>query len=180
MEKKMNSSQINFYLMPEDAIEIDKYVRQNDLILLAQPMPDCKLISVDSVQTLEYEDWKIRSVKYIARTEDKEKIKLEFVEPQNHYIIDVLNTPDIENWIPSFLNNEKRKRGRVYYVNTYLDKESNKEILKNPEFLKVAEDYFKWIRKNFKNVKLPGYENFLVSERTANWIKESGGQLAIN
>ena len=180
MEKKMNSSQINFYLMPEDAIEIDKYIRQSNLILLAQPMPDCNLVLVDSVQALEYKDWKIRSVKYIARAEDKEKIKVEFVNTQNHYVIDVLNSPVIEIWFPSFLNNEKRKRGRVYYVKTYLDKESKKEVLKNPEFLRIAEDYFKWIRKNFKNVKLPGYENFLVSERTANWIKESGGQLAIN
>ncbi len=176
----MSSSQINFYLMPEDAMEVDRYLQQNGLILLAQPMPDCKLISVDSVQAVQYKDWKIRSVKYIVRAEDKEKIKIEFVETQNHYIIDVLNSPVIEFWFPSFLNNEKRKRGRVYYVKTFLDKESKKEILKSPDFLKVAENYFKWIRKNFKNVKLPGYENFLVSERTANWIKESGGQLAIN
>ena len=166
--------------MPDDAVEVDRYLQQNGLILLAQPMPDCKLISVDSVQAVQYKDWNIRSVKYIARAEDKEKIKVEFVESQKHYIIDVLNSPVIEIWFPSFLNNEKRKRGRVYYVKTYLDKESKKEISKNPEFLKVAEDYFKWIHKNFKNVKLPGYENFLVSERTANWIKESGGQLAIN
>lgn len=176
----MNSSQINFYLMPEDAIEIDKYLQQNNLILLAQPMPDCNLLSVDSIQALEARNLKIRSVKYIARREDIEKIKLEFVETQNHYIIDVLNSPVIEIWFPAFLNNEKRKRGRVYYVKTYLDRESKKEILKNHEFLKLAEDTFKWIRKNFKNTKLPGYENFLVSERTANWLKETGGQLAIN
>ena len=176
----MNSSQINFYLMPDDAIEMDTYLRQNDLILLAQPMPDCNLISVDSLQSLAFKDLKIRSVKYIARREDKEKIKLEFVETQNHYVIDVLNSPVIEIWFPSFLNKEKRKRGRVYYVKTYLDRESKKEVLKNSEFLKLAEDFFKWIRRNFKNVKLPGYENFLVSERTANWLKESGGQLAIN
>jgi hypothetical protein len=176
----MKSSQINFYLMPEDAVEVDRYLQKNGLILLAEPMPDSNLLSIDSLQYLQWKDWKIRSVKYIARIEDKDKIKIEFVESQNYYTIDVLNSPVIEIWFPSFTTSEKRKRGRVYYVKTFFDKVSQREISKHPEFLDTAENFFKWIRKNFKNAKLPGYENFLVSERTANWVKESGGELALN
>ena len=37
----------------------------------------------------------------------------------------------------------------------------------------MADDFFKWIRKNFKNVKLKGYEEFLISERTMQWLNES-------
>jgi hypothetical protein len=54
------------------------------------------------------------------------------------------------------------------------------EFLKNPEFLKNADDFFKWIRKNFKNAKLPGYEGLLVSENAAKWVKETGGELVLN
>ena len=37
----------------------------------------------------------------------------------------------------------------------------------------MADDFFKWIRKNFKNVKLKGYEEFLITERTLLWLNES-------
>ena len=67
-------------------------------------------------------------------------------------------------------DNRIKMRGRVYYTKNKIGNGSPK---KNELFLKMADDFFKWIRKNFKNVKLKGYEEFLISERTMQWLNES-------
>ncbi|MBK7054866.1 MAG: hypothetical protein IPH52_07380 [Leptospiraceae bacterium] len=37
----------------------------------------------------------------------------------------------------------------------------------------MANDFFKWIRKHFKNVKMKGYEEILITERTLKWLNGS-------
>jgi hypothetical protein len=43
----------------------------------------------------------------------------------------------------------------------------------------MADDFFKWFRKQFKNAKLPGFEHDIVSFACADWVS-SGGQLVKN
>ncbi|MBK9502112.1 MAG: hypothetical protein IPO06_22595 [Leptospiraceae bacterium] len=179
-KKTMKSSQINFYLTPNDAEAINAYIHSNGWLIISQPMRENKLEFVDSILDRVREGKEIQSFKYLVRKEDQDLVIIKHVPTQNHYLIDSSNSPVVEFWYPP--QNEKNviRRGRVYYAKDYLDKAAKTEPLKNPEFLKNADDFFKWIRKNFKNAKLPGYEGLLVSENAAKWVKETGGELVLN
>ena len=86
------------------------------------------------------------------RKEDIESVILKYVESQNHYVIDVMNSPVIEIWCSDIVDNEK-KMDRIYYIKESLQKNPLVANLKSPEFLKIADEFFKWFRKQFKNVK---------------------------
>jgi hypothetical protein len=176
----MKSSQINFYLTPNDAEAINAYIHSNGWLIISQPMRENKLEFVDSILERVREGKEIQSFKYLVHKDDQDLVIIKHVPTQNHYLIDSSNSPVVEFWYPP--QNEKNviRRGRVYYAKDYLDKAAKTEPLKNPEFLKNADDFFKWIRKNFKNAKLPGYEGLLVSENAAKWVKETGGELVLN
>jgi hypothetical protein len=50
------------------------------------------------------------------------------------------------------------------------------ETLKPSGFLQSAEELFRWIKKTFKNAKLPGYEGYLVSPSAAEWSASTHGE----
>ncbi|HRG49248.1 MAG TPA: hypothetical protein PLX69_23385 [Leptospiraceae bacterium] len=175
----MKSSQINFYLTPKDAEIINSYVHTNGWLIISQPMRENKLEFVDSILDRVREGKEIQSFKYLVRKEDQDLVIIKSVPTQNYYLIDSSNSPTVEFWYPRPSEENVIRRGRVYYTKDYLDQPTKTEPLKNPEFLKMADDFFKWIRKNFKNAKLPGYEGLLVSENAAKWVKETGGELVL-
>lgn len=43
----------------------------------------------------------------------------------------------------------------------------------DPIFQKTADELFKWVKKHFKNTKLSGLEDFLITERTKAWLESS-------
>ena len=175
----MKSSQINFFFMPSDILEIDAYIRNNDLLLVSDPMPTKTLRIVDSISTYETELDKKLNKKYIIRKSDKSNISIKHIKEQGYYLVNETPSPCIEVLYSNFdLNKDKTmNRGRFYYNRNYYDE--NTLQTKDEGFIQFAADFFKWIKKNFKNVKLEGYEDFLVSERTLTWIK-SGGVLLEN
>ncbi|HRG48687.1 MAG TPA: hypothetical protein PLG41_20950, partial [Leptospiraceae bacterium] len=93
-----------------------------------------------------------------------------YIDTQKYFTIDILDSPVIEFSQPGYYNNTIKMRGRVYYTKAAI---GNGNAPKNELFLKMADNFFKWIRKNFKNVKLKGYEGFLVTERTNAWLNVS-------
>ena len=174
----MKSSQINFYFTPNDIKDIIQYIESNGLLIIEDPMPtpDLKI-----VHSLDLNPEKT-SIKYILNPKDQEFVIRNYIQKQNYYVISPLESPLIELWQPILKNNFHGMlyQGRVYYVKDYLDKATKTEHLKNSDFLHTADSFFKWIRKNFKNAKLPNYEGFLVSENAAKWAKETGGELVLN
>lgn len=174
----MNSRQINFYLTPEDFMEIEKYLKDHNLLLIGKPSPDKNLLFTESLLSEYSGSIQLRGHKYIIRKEDLDSIVLKYVEAQKHYVVDVMNSPVIEIWCSDIVNNEK-KLDRIYYVKESLIKNPLTTHLKSPEFLKMADEFFKWFRKQFKNAKLQGYENDIVSPACALWVL-SGGKLIKN
>ena len=174
----MNSRQINFYLALDDIKKIDNYIKGNDLLLIGKPSPDKNLLFADSLLSEYSGNQKLRGHKYILRREDIESVILNYVDTQKHYVIDVMNSPVIEIWC-SNLTNGSKKSDRIYYIKDTLLKEPLRTVPKSPEFLQMADDFFKWFRKEFHNAKLPGFEHDIVSLACANWVS-SGGQLVKN
>jgi hypothetical protein len=174
----MNSRQINFYLTLDDIKKIDNYIKENDLLLIGKPSPDKNLLFADSLLSEYSGNHKLRGHKYILRREDVESVILNYVNTQKHYVIDVINSPVIEIWCSNFTGGSK-KSDRIYYSKDALLKEPLRTVPKSPEFLQMADDFFKWFRKQFKNAKLPGFEHDIVSIACADWVS-SGGQLVKN
>ncbi len=160
----MMGRQINFYLMNEDFLEIDEYISKKGLIIIPNYTKTDGLEIVNSILDKKYYPQKFLSLPTLSG-----QIKKRYIETQKYFTVDILDSPVIEFSIGYQEENLKR-RGRVYYTKNKIGNGSPK---KNELFLKMADDFFKWIRKNFKNVKLKGYEEFLISERTMKWLNES-------
>lgn len=171
----MSSSQINFYLMEEDVQKINEYIVSQNFLIVSDPMPEMGLNLVSSLTGTS--NRKVHRF-FILRKEDEEKIETKFISRQKYYTINETNSPVIE-FIPSEIINNKFYRGRIYYIKKNYG--SNGQLIeKDSAFLKAAGDLFKWIKKNIKNVKYTGFEDFLVSEKTINWVKENKGILLLN
>lgn len=130
----MKSSQINFYLMPEDILE-------KEFIIYNQYMKEVKsLMGIDGGND--------DGIRYILHTYHKDSLVKLYVESEKRYIIDSLSSPVIELIYPDFpYEGNKMLAGRLYYVK---DTENiNKELeLKEEKFLKSASSLFRWFRKN--------------------------------
>ena len=176
----MNSRQITFYFTPEDVLQIDSYLKKNELLILGQPMPDSKPIILPSLLLNESDSKKYKGHKYIIRSQDIDSIIIKYISEQNYYLVDGMNSPVIETGYSNFKNNGLiKKSDRIYYIKDALLKEPLRRVPKSPEFLQMADDFFKWFRKEFHNAKLPGFEHDIVSLACADWVS-SGGQLVKN
>lgn len=121
---------------------------------------------------------KISSIKYVTSGDFTKQIKNEFIEKQNYYSIDVISSPAIEFLIPkNIISGSVIHSGRMYYVYSYYNSQ-NLLVPKSDAFLTLASDFFKWVKKNFKNVKLSGYDSYLISQRTEVWMRTTGGKLS--
>lgn len=173
----MKSKQINFYLMPEDISEIDKYLQEKDLSVYNNYSTNSNLQKLDSLLQTKILG-KISSIKYVTSGDFIEQINNQFIERQNYYSIDAISSPVIEFLIPkNIISGNIIHSGRIYYIHSYYNSQ-NLLVSKSDAFLKMSSELFKWIKKNFKNVKLPGFESYLISERTEVWMKTTGGKLS--
>jgi hypothetical protein len=161
----MMGRQINFYLMKEDILEVDEYIRKNGMIIIPNYT---NTASIEPLKSLL--DKNSTPGKFISLPSVADQIKKRYIDTQKYFTIDILDSPVIEFSQPGYYNNTIKMKGRVYYTKATI---GNGNAPKNELFLKMADDFFKWIRKNFKNVKLKGYEGLLVTERTNAWLNAS-------
>lgn len=173
----MDSRQINFYMMPKDIEEFEIWLKQRvDSVFLALPMyeEELRIIETLAISTKEKDMW---LTVFLAPEHLLDKIIVKYVPAQEYYLIDNLKSPVMEfgrcyyDW-----ENKKMRRGRLYYIKGYYD--DNKEWkFKDESFLNWADEIFKWFRRHFKNQKLTGFEGWLVTKRTAEWVEKEGGEL---
>lgn len=158
----MKSSQINFYIHPEELQEFESYLDENNWLIFDKYSTDEKPAHLKSIKN----DSKLGlNVYYLAQKQETDYIKLSSIEPSK-YMIDVLNSQTIEFLLPNH-DSEKNTltRGRLYYIK---ERETGNTIISKEEsFLKSANELFKWFKKNFKDAKLPNYKGILTSESVA-------------
>ncbi len=173
----MKSRQINCYLTLDDIVEIEKYLKEKNLEILATPSRAKNISIINNLNTID--DNFLSLKKHIILNNQKQLVMSHYIENQNYYLIDVTKNPVIEFWQPYFNASQKiLRRGRLYYVKEYYDQEGL-ICEKNPEFLKMADDFFKWFRKNFKQQKIEGYQGLHVTKRANDFMKQ-GGKLPLN
>jgi len=155
--------------MPQDVAELDKYLNENGWIILADRMPDKKLIIRDKLQNSN-------SLKSFFCLENQiEQIKCEYIPEKNIYWIVEMQSPVVEYIKASFDKNENTiRRGRIYYKKESLSDDEKTIEQRNDEFLHKAEQLFKWFKKTFKNQKI---NSFHTTKRTSEWLQLGKGKL---
>ncbi|MCB1158419.1 MAG: hypothetical protein KDK45_13030, partial [Leptospiraceae bacterium] len=147
----MKSKQINFFITPEDVLEIEKYLTKHNFLLTCHPLPTESIVLLDSLLIRNLENsFKIRGQKFIFREEDKSNLVIEYISTQKYYSVEISQSPVIEFLYPQ-MEPDVLRPGRLYFVKDYLDKIEMKEKMKAESFISAAEDLFKWFRKTFKN-----------------------------
>ena len=161
--------QINFYLTQADLDELDNYVKKNNWLIVPDEIKSSKIKFATS----------IGNSSFFVLKQHTNQIKINYLEKRKVYYPCETDSPIIEFFHPK-IDYEKKiiRRGRVYYTKTFWKGEELCE--KDEEFLKAAKKLFSWIRRHFKNAKLPGLEGLFVSERAAQWAKENNGYLPPN
>jgi len=161
--------QINFYLLPKDYDTIQKYIQENGLQIFATP-----LLS----QTINPSDRLLKD----EENEKKSFYKRLLLLKNHHYfpkklkddlfILHVSFEKIIEfNACKWDKNNNSLGRGRIFYETGFYDEQGLwKE--KDQEFLKTAEQLFRWFRKNFQKSELS--YGFYCSPSVLEFVKNGG------
>ncbi len=169
----MNSSQINFYLMPEDVAEISKQIEKMKFAVTFWKNTN------STIEILTSWTENKNGILFFLPSEQKNLIQTQYIDTQNYYVVDPFASPVIEFSQPFFVfNGEKLKAGRFYYIKDSL--QNNIFIEKPKEFLDSAAELFKWFKKHFPNQKIPQGNGFWVTPRTAEWVQKNNGILLPN
>ncbi|MCP5499490.1 MAG: hypothetical protein H7A25_06275 [Leptospiraceae bacterium] len=175
----MKGKQINFFLTPEDVKELDKYLSENEFVIIPQPLYKNKIELIDSLLYSPDNGEKIRPEKYIVSKNDLENIELSYIDTHRYHLIGLNDkNPAIEfTYISKAPEDKKIKRGRLYYTDVFYD---NSELRKkNERFTESAKNLFTWFKKMFNDTTLSGYKGYQISAKAAEWKKSTGGILEI-
>jgi len=163
----MNSSQINFFMMPEDVAELEQYIKEQRLVIVADTMPTPQLLPIDSTNGVIFT--------YILNPSKIGNVKIKYLENHQCYTIDQTFSPVIEftksNYNPA---ENTLRRGRLYYSKGYYN-EANQWIANDSETLNNAAKLFKWFKQHFKGATKDNF--FVVTPRTKQWIDNNNGKL---
>jgi len=161
------SSQINFFMMPEDVAELEDYIKKQGLIIVSEQMLTNEPVIMPSL----IDPLKLGS--FILLPKHLDKLSIGFIEKQNKYWVNEMRSPVIEFTKCIFKPDEKiLKLGRLYFNKTQRSTGSKSIIAKDEEFISTAENLFKWFRKHFKNTKINSWHTTI---RASEWHKNENG-----
>jgi len=161
--------QINFFMMPEDVAELEQYIKDSGLMIVAETMP------TKEPKVLEHLVEPKNLGSYIFNPKHKDLLTIEFIEKQNKYWINEMRSPVVE-FTKSVFNQEEKTLhlGRLYYNKTQLSSDNSATVLKDEEFIQIAENILKWYKKHFKNTKI---NTWYTTPRVLEWTRKENGKL---
>ncbi|MEM7183834.1 MAG: hypothetical protein AAF518_23210, partial [Spirochaetota bacterium] len=119
-------------------------------------------------------------VRYLLHDFHKDLLAKSYINREKKYVIDPSNSPVIEFLYPVFpYQKNKMLAGRLYYIKDKIN--TNQELVaKEGEFLTAASSLFRWVKRKFKTKPISGYDGYLVSERSYDWLTKNKGELVLN
>lgn len=165
----MKSSQVNFFMHPDDIELFGKYLAENNIISINQPQFTAELKISSSIAEKADNEWWMKC--FLVRQADINFIKNEFINKQNYYLINEFESPVIE-FSRSFFDGKILKHGRLYFLKAVYDS-SGKLAYKSQEFITCSQAVLKWIKKHYKRDIETGY---YLSPR-AEELKNNNGKL---
>jgi len=158
--------QINFFMLPEDVVEIDAKVKELGLTIIADRMPTEEIIVLDSLVNDFH-------CVYLLYKEDLKNVGFDYYENHKEYIIHPMHIPGIE--YSRTLNLKDKKLitlGRIFYDKDYYDKQHN-YIAKSETLTNNIEKLFRWFRNKFKQ-KVGSYP---IGKNTYEFAKQNNFSL---
>lgn len=174
----MNSKQLNFYVLPQDLVNVQSFLMANGLLLIKEPiMSNIDSIFTDSVvdpyptpATFKY---------YLVHKKHSSEIKLEWIEKQKYFVVDYCKSPVIEfargYFVPGVKDLELT-RARLYFVTAYY--ENNELVRKDAEFVTEATKLIDKFKKQLL-VKHKSFQADWSSPAVIKWIEQEGVKLVI-
>ncbi len=171
------SRQLNFFLSPEDLIEVKKFLKEKGVLLFKRNSEEPTFFNEYDIEKNPENIFQV----CLCKDEYKNKIFHEHLEATNSYYVDILKSNCIEFSIGGFYpySDKELHRSRFYFICEYY--KDGELIKKSPEFIEWANTLIKNFKKQFL-VNSPIYSNDFFSEQCINWVKlnnaklESGGQ----
>ncbi len=144
----MKSHQINFFMTPEDAVELQQYINLQGLVVVATSNTVCEPKIIETFTNIK--DLKI----YFTLPKFLKDIKMNYFENRDEYVVDDMSAAFIEYRKSYFSEAEKILRtGRIYF-SQYQYNADKELILKDEKIITLANDLFKWFKKHFKDTKI--------------------------
>jgi hypothetical protein len=171
----MNSTQLNFFIVPSDWPAIMEFLNSYDIKLINEPIlnpQSLKLLSVNSNAERQYPKTLI-----LTHSSFHEYLFFDYKEGTNSYSINRLKSYILEFSPGGFFPNDQYTlhRGRFYCVTRFYAT-NGEQIEKSRDFL----DWAKRINKSFKKqflMKNGDEKIILFSHETMKWIHEKRGQI---
>jgi len=167
MINRKKSKQLNFYITPDDYQLINKFLMENNCLILVDNYISIDRNPVYELISIEDNIYQI----YITKNLFLNEIEIEKTE-NNIFYFDKLRSSIIQFGLGGFYKNSKDNlnRARLYFESNYY--QNGKLIYKNPSFIEWSE----LILKSFKNtflLKYKGDKLNLYSLNAIKWIEEN-------
>jgi len=164
----MHSRQTNFYMLPEEFIEVQKFCEERNCVFILLPVKDKSKVFSDTL-TGGY----FRTI-YLVHREFTKDIYLNWIDQQNYYLVDDRRSLVIE-FVMGSIDKEKNKfeRSRLYYIKAYW--EDDVLVSKDLEFIKWAESIMRQFKKQF--LKKGDSKVFMFTEKSLQYIDRHKPQL---
>lgn len=127
--------QTQLFFAPQDVDEFVAKVADHGAVLLPHRLPTNNAEPVDSITRDTGSG--LRSLGYLVRNEDLEKVRLREIPSQGCWAVDELRSPVIE-FDGGFFDRSKILRGRLYFTTAYYDL-AGQHVEKDAAFVRWAD-----------------------------------------
>jgi hypothetical protein len=131
--------QINFFLGPNDQIELEARLRKVDELLILHsrsPGPEPHIVDTMNV-THDGKQWLFL---YLVRRDDLSAVRTQEVAAQGYWHVDELRSPVVEA-DRCYYDGKILRRGRLYYVNGYYGAQD--------QWIEKPEEFKAWAKRLF-------------------------------
>ena len=164
--------QVGFLANETELSILDEFIFKHKLNVIGSPQLTDPPTLLKSIHEHFHLDYKFKFNLYIIRNEDLPLIKNRYIEQQNYYMIEHMNSPVIELKKTKIEQETKTlKAGRLYYDNGFYDNQRN--FINHPsDFLNLASEFLKHIKNTFPHKT--AYNNY-SSDSCYNLLKNGWG-----
>jgi len=169
----LKSSQLNFYIHPDDLAEIEPFLKGLGALFISQPTIDDRSPFINSIRYPKPENQFDKI--YLVQNASLTNLIFDKIDKQDYFLIRDIPSYVVEFSRGGFLFDKNRlERSRLYFVTSY--NENNLEIMKSKEFVNWSKKIFKEFKKNFL-IKTSWGRDYYFSKRVIDWRETNKAEL---
>jgi hypothetical protein len=171
----MNSTQLNFFIVPSDWLPIVDFFNSNDVKLITDPITGTQPLK--SMSANSYNERQYTKTLILSHSTFHDNIFFDYNEETSNYSINKLKSYVIEFAPGGFYPNDQYTldRGRFYCATKYYAT-NGEQIEKHRDFLNWVKRFYNLFKKQFL-IKNGNEKTILFSRETMRWIQEKKGEI---